>query len=132
MAICSSQLNATNSPLLRLPAEIRIAIYEYVLGGGTFKFDGRLKFGNPQASFEDNKIDLLYVCRQINAEAALLPYALNEFIFAYDSEDALPIFLRNRSPEQLKSTKMVEQGSGDDVPAWSSTALFWAQICEHW
>ncbi|XPS70397.1 beta transducin [Ascochyta lentis] len=67
--------NQENSPLLGLPPELRNMVYKYVLGGNTYLvgLDGSFP-----AKFE---LALLVVCRQITAEAHLLPYAYNTFSF---------------------------------------------------
>ena len=89
--------NASTSRLLRLPPEIRIRIYEYVFGGQRLCIDfcgpqykdnytthlGRRFYHFNMVKGSDRKLDLrlLRVCRQIFTEAALLPYAQNEFTF---------------------------------------------------
>ncbi|KAF2732724.1 hypothetical protein EJ04DRAFT_565716 [Polyplosphaeria fusca] len=97
-------LNATESPLLRLPAELRLAIYELVLGGPntiliTHNTEGkytsrvwgpsnpfRLEISRPggygpayiDVSDVQKGFTLLNgVCRQLYHETAVLPYQLN-------------------------------------------------------
>ena len=89
--------NVSTSPLLRLPPEIRLRIYKHVFGGQRLWMDfrrpkykygdgthlgGRFTYLNMDMD-TNGKLDigLLRVCRQIFTEAALLPYALNEFTF---------------------------------------------------
>lgn len=98
----STALNQRNSPLLRLPGEIRNCIYAYVLGGliinspkplrlyirllrQTSSFESRIctsayKDGstNPSQAMSSH-LDLLYTCRSIFIETSLLPFALNKF-----------------------------------------------------
>ncbi len=95
--------NATVSPLLRLPSEIRNRIYGFVFGVHRLYIDynphehnykiiegRREKIHVPGGLYHfagvglDEKIciGLLRVCRQTHEEAALLPYTLNTFYFA--------------------------------------------------
>ena len=77
--------NQEESPLLRLPAEIRNRIYEYALGlGRTFRMDIRRNanlVGVDKKSKEKNCLSLLRACRQIYAEAVLIPFRVNTFVF---------------------------------------------------
>lgn len=70
--------NAKESPLLRLPAEIRNHIFEMALDGHTIKPDAPRTLNN-----RDNRFDLLQSCRQIYAETGILPYRLSTFSFRY-------------------------------------------------
>ena len=95
--------NASVSPFLRLPPEIRLRIYKFVLGGQRLWIDFhraefRYSVGEPYAPpthyggcfYHFNGIDrssrldirVLRLCRQVFSETALLPYALNDFTFA--------------------------------------------------
>ncbi len=95
--------NATVSPLLRLPSEIRNRIYGFVFGVHRLYIDynphehnhkinegRRERIHVPGGLYHlagvglDKKIciRLLRVCRQTYEEAALLPYTLNTFHFA--------------------------------------------------
>ncbi len=92
----SRKRNSTVSPLLSLPPEIRNRIYDLVLGGQmlwiSYNFHerhdiikGRLKKIHTGFKLDQKvQIGFLRVCRQIYGEAALLPYALNKFIFRTD------------------------------------------------
>ncbi|KAF2118342.1 hypothetical protein BDV96DRAFT_597183 [Lophiotrema nucula] len=89
--ITITQFNSQQSPLLRLPAEVRIQIWEYALGGlwirlglrlshGTMKayiFAIREEFSKHYRPTKKRYFDLLQVCRQIYSETALLPWSLN-------------------------------------------------------
>jgi hypothetical protein len=84
--------NATTSPLLRLPGEIRNFIYEYV-----FREDARYNlaaktFPKEQPTLEDvrdirlfpvvpHRLALVRTCRQLYIETALLPLQFNTFVF---------------------------------------------------
>jgi len=97
--------NQRNSPLLRLPAELRNQIYKYALGGhivllGTthelvYPRKPRLYPEEPISHFA-----LLRVCSQIHAEAALLPYSLNIFHFFTDPS-SINAFMSSISTSQL-------------------------------
>ncbi|KAH7086857.1 hypothetical protein FB567DRAFT_592725 [Paraphoma chrysanthemicola] len=79
-----------NSPLLRLPGEIRNRIYEYAFGGENVY--SIAIFSTPEVEGWDSEVfnsnipnfgDLVsptMVCRQIYDEARTLPYALSTFI----------------------------------------------------
>lgn len=88
--------NLQQSPLLRLPGEIRSRIYEYALGGHTFTPAGeqRLYTDGPAGSQLDDDTwkglqHLAQVCRQLREETQLLPYSMNIFRQHYHSSDAL-------------------------------------------
>ncbi|KAI4926058.1 uncharacterized protein J4E92_006795 [Alternaria infectoria] len=72
--------NQRNSPLLRLPAEIRHLIFGYALGGKTFHIDYNEYQGIAKnMTVSKNTLALLAVCRQVFAETALLPFSSNTF-----------------------------------------------------
>ncbi|KAI4631502.1 uncharacterized protein J4E87_002207 [Alternaria ethzedia] len=72
--------NQRNSPLLRLPAEIRHLIFGYVLGGKTFVIDHYVNQDIAKnRTLLKNALALLVVCRQVFAESALLPFSSNTF-----------------------------------------------------
>ena len=85
--------NASVSPLLRLPAEIRLRIYKLVLGGQKLWIDyappesvrhrhrGGRFFATSDIDDKDLNLCLPRVCRHIFTETSLLPFALNEFFF---------------------------------------------------
>jgi len=98
--------NATTSPLLRLPAELRNEIFALALRHGTIS----LTFSpsaRDQTILQDrhnippSSAPLLFVCRQIHAEVSLLPYRLNKFIVAGKYLSAMRDFLKRRTREQL-------------------------------
>ena len=135
MADLSSSIerNATTSPLLRLPPEIRNRIFHFVLGGEhihvfrDYQRQGTTNGRRPRsldkrgywclynttagigASDEDKwkhfySIKLLLVCRQIYAEACLLPYALNIFS-AYNATVLRSAFLPSLKPCQRRALR---------------------------
>jgi hypothetical protein len=81
----STEANQRNSPLLRLPAELRNQIYELVLRHDCLSLAlGRYLNLQPIRLYPDpgsRTLALLRVCRQDHFEAALLPYSLNTFVF---------------------------------------------------
>ncbi|KAL1794583.1 hypothetical protein ACET3X_006399 [Alternaria dauci] len=96
-------------PLLRLPAEIRNAIYEHVFS------DTQCNLYNPSVeedvvralqSFNACNLGLLATCRQLYTETHLLPYKLAYFHFnfeiPYDEEWVGPVntFAKPRTEEQ--------------------------------
>ncbi|KAF2132549.1 hypothetical protein P153DRAFT_382174 [Dothidotthia symphoricarpi CBS 119687] len=77
-----AQRNQHDSPLLGLPAELRNKIYGYVLCGKTIAFE----LFRTVPGFDENNFNLLRTCRQIHAEAQLLPYAKNTFLIGDRSQ----------------------------------------------
>jgi hypothetical protein len=93
----SSYINATTSPLLLLPAEIRNKIFAFATSHGTIKLDYE-----PYAGIERRQPEpLLFACRQTYSEVAPLPYKLNAFLIGSDYLMDLDEFLRHRTPEQV-------------------------------
>lgn len=103
----------SESPLLKLPAEIRSRIFQYAVGGRTFQcrfrgvvlsrdqvvqlIDWHLERWHPDFEVrggDKNVFALLSVCRQIYAETALLPFYTS--IFSFSEERALQTFLKSR------------------------------------
>lgn len=75
-----AQQNQRDSPLLRLPAEIRNIIFAYALGGHVFDTLRIIAHHYGTAVAKEQKLSpLLAVCRQIYSETALLLYSLNTF-----------------------------------------------------
>jgi hypothetical protein len=90
----SFESNQHASPLLRLPAELRVKIWEYSLGGNqilpsVWINEYMRDFHHPsniylRAESTENTfhfLSLLRVCRQIYAEARLLPFSCNIWLF---------------------------------------------------
>jgi hypothetical protein len=110
----STELNAVNPPLLRLPAELRIAIYTYALedSGNRFKDIDRWTLDLiSHTTLRSGGHGLLLASRQLHAETALLPYQLGWFYFDLPSltrKQCYPLvseFLERRSKEQIKAMK---------------------------
>jgi hypothetical protein len=83
LTISSAERNQRESPLLRLPGELRNRIYGYALGRMRFFINGSRWYGKLEADAEGPELSLHYffaliqVCRQVYSEAHLLPYKLN-------------------------------------------------------
>ena len=95
-------LNATGSPLLLLPAEIRNMIFEYAMYYGTI--DIYQKYNSRTGNFaieSRHAIPLLFVCRQIYSEVVILPFKLNVFSFRLCNYFDLSNSLERRKQEQL-------------------------------
>ncbi|KAF2707470.1 hypothetical protein K504DRAFT_535132 [Pleomassaria siparia CBS 279.74] len=83
--------NATESPLLRLPGEIRNRIWEYACCGEvvfSYSFDGGKGKSNrriEKTSLENTAAQSAFriprICRQIYVETATLPYSLSTFMW---------------------------------------------------
>ncbi|KAI4644833.1 uncharacterized protein J4E79_010968 [Alternaria viburni] len=90
----SNSLNAVNSPLLRLPAELRNMIYDCVFSGDSFLFDqywfpGRRPNGVAllcSGAYQSHTLGLLLASRQLHDETALHPYKLGVFDFWFDED----------------------------------------------
>jgi hypothetical protein len=82
-----SDSNATNSPFLRLPPELRNRIYEDIFTSAVIAFRRPLRshsfcniYSEPNHKHK-GVIAFLEVCRQINHEVAVMYYALSTFNF---------------------------------------------------
>ncbi|KAI4611107.1 hypothetical protein J4E83_008050 [Alternaria metachromatica] len=124
-----TELNAIQSPLLRLPAEIREMIYTHVFRNEIFELDQNLKpdveawILNGAVTLTPHDTDshpqrypgmeLLLASRQIHQEAALHPYKLATFDFGVSFNSgrlvgigpkhiAMKFFLKERSMAQAE------------------------------
>jgi len=96
MGCSSAMVNRKRSPLLRLPAELRNMVYDYVFNDSHYRFhqflhtDRRPDESEPHCSgtFRSNNLGLLLTSRQLRKETALLPYKLGVFRFHF--EEILP------------------------------------------
>ena len=143
----SYKSNAINSPLLRLPGEIRNMIFgwvfrgvEYGLANGYWPYDEvvRMQIDNQSGRHTFRDFNLLRVCRQVHAETALLPYSLGSFdipgvdqsLCYYERLQALEGFMKRRTEEQIDAiSRLTFDGSRDDeseVPElMEETGAFW-------
>jgi hypothetical protein len=138
LTCCSTLRNQKESPLLRLPAELRDKIYGYVFSGGriiphfspirnTFAiFQGFIRnqtiFGPVHG---DNPLALLYVCRQTYAETALLPF--QEFVFAVGGlgVDSFNLMMDAFTKQQRESIRHVALSSWGLPKILSEMAGYW-------
>ncbi|KAF2118339.1 hypothetical protein BDV96DRAFT_382876 [Lophiotrema nucula] len=117
-------LNTKNSRLLRLPAEVRHSIFTLVLGGKKIQIDpmtsklGVSEFKDPYSVFELSEtlqryqsvrhFALLQTCRQVYAETALLPFALNVLWFIEEASLQRLIDEQNVLMPQLNAIATVQ------------------------
>lgn len=96
----SARQNQRDSPLLRLPAELRNQIFQYALGCKTWTF--LVRESHQQTVYVPSRLEhalaLLAVCRQIYAETALLPFSLDTFSFDHYTD--LQWWLKAQRPAQ--------------------------------
>ncbi|KAI0583368.1 hypothetical protein Alg130_05707 [Pyrenophora tritici-repentis] len=92
-----TSLNQTNSPLLRLPSELRNRIFDYVYTDAAMKPD-------------KNAMALPLTCRQLNHETAILPYKYCVFSFALYKYEAVAFtkFLDASTKAQLCAIESIE------------------------
>jgi len=100
-----TKLNAAQSPLLRLPAEIRNAIYTYVFSDQIYEYKASCSDAlSITCRAEYPCLGLLLASRQVQHETALLPYKLATFLFEIRNPcDPLEpyTFVEKRSKAQL-------------------------------
>ncbi|KAL5121356.1 hypothetical protein ACEQ8H_000824 [Pleosporales sp. CAS-2024a] len=106
-----AQKNQQVSPLLRLPPEIRNMVYRYVFQG----MEWAMRICEGEIRARDENPALLKVCRQINAETALLPYCLGTFNFEDIYQACDVAFFEARSAAQLGAIRSI---SYDDMPIY--------------
>jgi hypothetical protein len=94
-------------------------IYTLIIDVNTVVFT-KAGLGRGRHPIQDG-LALLRVCRQIHAEAALLPYALNTFVFWTFISD-LQAFLYGRKKEQIAALRNVQWGSD------TKTAVEWMKV----
>jgi len=113
-------MNTLNSPLLRLPAALRNAIFAYVFSDNVYLFNGPNAYRDKTTSitsFDENNLGVLVASRQLHAETALLPYQLAFFHFKFrvsrvEWSYCVERFVKNRTREQelvLDKNMMVSQ-----------------------
>ncbi|KAF1959433.1 hypothetical protein CC80DRAFT_585957 [Byssothecium circinans] len=102
--------NQKESPLLRLPGELRNRIYRYALSGITinlYKGDGN-KFSTKSISHGAHILGLAKVCRQIHAEIdPLLVYRANTFRVDLQNYSALGDFVKSLKAKPLAAIETV-------------------------
>jgi len=101
-------MNALNSPLLRLPAELKNSIFAYVFSDNVYLFNGTNAYLDKTTSitsFDENDLGVLVASRQLHAETSLLPYHLALFQFKFrvskvEWSYCVERFVKNRTKEQ--------------------------------
>ncbi|KAI4701713.1 hypothetical protein J4E81_003453 [Alternaria sp. BMP 2799] len=133
--------NATTSPLLLLPAELRNMIYVLAMSHGDIIMDfNDAVYGTkaadrnrwPDHQAEPQAEPLLFVCRQIYAEVALLPYKLNRFKISGNLCYDLYFMLDRRTEKQIALMEEVWWMYADDGEEWCRTGLEWLRfLCKY-
>jgi hypothetical protein len=110
---CRSQRNQRESPLLRLPAELRNAIYKCAYSGAVFRIPSEKE---PSYLRHCHHLGLclrhfpgalLLICHQLHAEAECLLYQYSRFSFGSSPMTAAK-FVSKRTPEQLSLMTAME------------------------
>lgn len=101
-----TQENQANSPLLRLPPELRNIIYEYVLRMN-HPIEMIRTAMRDRAGPKRHLLALLGSCSQINTETAMLPYTLNVFAMTGFSSNAWKL-LHHTGQKQLQAIKRMQ------------------------
>ncbi|KAI4644836.1 uncharacterized protein J4E79_010971 [Alternaria viburni] len=127
-----TELNSIESPLLRLPAEIKIMIFTYIFSGNEYIFRGRQgNLVSCAGSFTQMDMGLLLVSRQAYADTALLPYKLGRIYFLFagsyhwsQCSQSIENFLKKRSAEQIKAiVSLRASGAGEKTGVWWANKL---------
>ncbi|KAI4647680.1 hypothetical protein J4E93_004090 [Alternaria ventricosa] len=85
-----------------LPSKLRNMIFEYAMYHETINLHQKYHKQTGIAASEPRHSEpLLFVCRQITSEVALLPYKLNVFSINFHRYADLGDFLNQRTPDQL-------------------------------
>jgi hypothetical protein len=111
----STVRNSITSPLLRLPAELRNQIYEYVFSIGTFTFAARFEtYSKPGPNFfcrptrEPHLFALLHVCKKTKFETAEFHLSFSLITFAFPLLYRLSAYYVHLTPEQLASITSID------------------------
>lgn len=112
------------SPLLRLPAELRNEIYHHVLGGLSirtdhspsprkFRIDIRDVDSRSSAAWQTPGylLALTETCRKVYDETSLFPYSLNVFECDYMYPEYLSRWTSTRTPRQLGAILQLRVGA---------------------
>lgn len=99
------------SPLLRLPAELRLQIYKYILSGETFSIHAWRRYTPFSIATRilrkrRNFLALLAVNHQLHAETHLLPFQHN--VFRFKSQDAFGSWLAGLSAAQQDAVREIQ------------------------
>jgi hypothetical protein len=122
----SESRNRRNSPLLRLPGELRNRVYEYAMSGVTISVFPAPKPWSPAQlhahvadtataltamSSPSDTISLTRVCRQIHVETRLLPF--RAFTFHINSDGSFSKFVDSLLPIQRDAISTIEMSTPD-------------------
>ncbi|CAN9136076.1 unnamed protein product [Alternaria alternata] len=123
----------TQSPLLRLPAELRNQIFALVLRHSQIDLfvSPTAKGTNMRASHptRTNCIGLLHACRQTHVETALLLYELNVFTIRASHCMHLVAFLARRTATQIDVMAEVQWKPALDVMGvYACSAVEWLDM----
>ncbi|KAF2118565.1 hypothetical protein BDV96DRAFT_643806 [Lophiotrema nucula] len=115
--IATFRRNSTQSPLLRLPAELRNKIWEFATSGYQMQIESQDDSEHAKSYrlrvYQRNTISgapayhvfsLSAVCRQIYSEVGTLPYSLNEFMLC----GTLNSWLRDLLPGQVNAISTID------------------------
>jgi len=105
LTVDSAQRNQRESPFLQLPPEIRNRIYEYALSRSHVQKHRYHSLWVGLSTTQD-PFALLFVCRQIYAETAVLPYRLTRFGFTFFT--GFNRWLEKLMPVQRDSMEVVQ------------------------
>ncbi|KAF1936746.1 hypothetical protein EJ02DRAFT_459276 [Clathrospora elynae] len=115
--------NQRQSPLLRLPPELRNMIYEYVLSGLTFQMH------HIKVRQDRRALAIVSVCRQTHADTCVLLYKLGTFSFdrlSLHPDTKLPClkhFLARRTLVQREAIQTISLLAAQPVGSSSETSL---------
>lgn len=113
------------SPLLRLPAELRIAIYDYVFGDNLYNLNLHSGPAKTSPSFNECNLGLIAASRQLHSETRLLPYKLGIFHFWVDIPDRSDDY-RSFRIKQFVDSRTEEQkvAIGNNMKVFTNTFKF--------
>lgn len=106
--------NQRESPLLRLPSELRNEIYQYVLGGHTYDLPME-SGGQPGTQLPERPMDLSLplACRQTYLEALPIIYSHNTFAFEYGYD--MEMFCAQRKSSEVRCIRNIEMIIDDPI-----------------
>jgi hypothetical protein len=96
-----------NTPLLRLPLELRNLIWAYALGSHTLRYNTTVGRMNPPKTAKACGLDLLRTSRQIYLDTACLPYKLNALsLHGYHMHKRVLKYIKPFQREQFTDVKL--------------------------
>ncbi|KAI1532319.1 hypothetical protein PtrEW4_006453 [Pyrenophora tritici-repentis] len=97
--------NQDKSPLMRLPAELRLKIYDYVFHTAPIRpYREHRLYG--RWAYSNRQLRLLQVCSQVNSEACFVPFTCN--VFAGFADQVLELVLTRLPREKADKITKVE------------------------